>query len=422
MSDNVTIFPDKYPSFRLENNVLLKHVPYNHSIVSNLPSWKIVIPTKNRKQIFKECHDDSTAGHFGVFKTLSRVSEYYYWPKMRKDIVKFVRQCSVCASHKSPNVARPGLMGEYKNINFPFQLISTDLCGPLPRTKSGNQYLLVVVDWFTKYVLVKPLAKATSKSIINFIENEVFLKYGVPQIIICDNGSQYISKDFKKFAENYKVQSIQYNARYHPQHNHCERINRILITAISSYIHEHHRAWDENIAKIVHAINTAKHEVTNYSPAFLTFARHLPLSGDYYGPVSKNIENLPTIIDKSKHVQDLQELPPLFDNVRQKLYAAYRKNASQYNLRKRDIRFSKGDRVWKKNFVLSNALNYFSAKLAPKYVPCIVHKVISPLVYELYDLDGQNVGKFHVKDLKPDISFHDDDEDEELTVSKENSK
>jgi transposase InsO family protein len=415
MSDNVKVFPSKYPTFRLENDLLLKHVPYSHHIESNLPSWKIVVPKKNRKAVFRECHNDPTAGHFGNLKTLARISDSYYWPKMRRDVARLVKHCNVCAAQKSPNTSRPGLMGDYKNISFPFQMISTDLCGPLPRSKGGNQFILVIVDWFTKYVLVKAIPKATSKAIVNFMENEVFLKFGVPQIIVCDNGSQYISKEFRNFAERYGVQQIKYNARYHPQHNHTERINRIIITAISSYIHENHRVWDENIHKVTHAINTAQHEVTGYSPAFLNLARNIPLSGSYYGPVTENDKNIPLISNKNQLLKDIQELTPLYAEVRQQLFAAYEKNARQYNLRKRTLKFSLGDRVWKRNFILSNAANFVSAKLAPKFLPCIISRVVSHLVYELQDLEGNNLGQFHVKDLKPDLTFSDDDEVEEAS-------
>lgn len=104
---------------------------------------------------------------------------------------------NTCAASKSLNLPQAGLMGSYKNINFPFQLISADLLGPYPSSKNGNQYLLVVVDWFTKFVLIHPIVKETSKAIFKFIENPVFLVYGVPQIFARDNGSQFISAEFK---------------------------------------------------------------------------------------------------------------------------------------------------------------------------------------------------------------------------------
>lgn len=76
-------------------------------------------------------------------------------------------------------------------------MIACDLAGPFPRSKKGNQYIFIVSDIFTKITLPYPIAKANSKTIINILEKEIFLVYGVPQIVICDNGSQFISQEFK---------------------------------------------------------------------------------------------------------------------------------------------------------------------------------------------------------------------------------
>lgn len=73
---------------------------------------------------------------------------------MRQDIVKFMRQYNICAAHKRPNAGRYGLMGGFKDNNFPMQLLSLDWLDPLPLSKHRNQYVLVYVDWFAKYVFI----------------------------------------------------------------------------------------------------------------------------------------------------------------------------------------------------------------------------------------------------------------------------
>lgn len=403
--------PEKYPSYRVKNNILYKHIFNNHSLVSNVTDWKIVVPTKNRSEIFYMFHDDPTAGHFGVSKTLFRIMELYYWPNIRKEVYKYVRKCPICAANKSSNLPRAGLMGAYRNINFPFQLISADLLGPYPRSKNGNQYVLVVVDWFTKFVLVRPLFKATSAAIIKFLENDVFLIYGVPQIFACDNGTQFTSREFKLFIDKYKVQKVWYNAKYHPQINHTERVNRVIVTAIRSYVNKNHKTWDVSIYQVAQAIRLAKHDITGYPPAFLNFARNIPLTGDYYGKIAENADNMLSIGEKNQLIDDVQELPRLYVDIRKRLRQAYERNVKHYNLRKRPLRFYPGDRVWKKNYTLSNAANDYSSKLAPKYIQCNVKRVISKLVYELSDLEGNNLGNWHVKDLKENYVELDSDDD-----------
>jgi hypothetical protein len=76
-------------------------------------------------------------------------------------VIRYVRNCKVCHEQKAPNTARAGLMGEEKQVQFPSQMISVDLIGPLPKSTKGYSYLLVIVDWLTKYVVLFPLRKAT---------------------------------------------------------------------------------------------------------------------------------------------------------------------------------------------------------------------------------------------------------------------
>lgn len=395
MVDKVVETPKNFPSFRVDDNRLYKRIP---TTVPNLPEWKLVIPTANREEVMRNCHDDPASAHFGVAKTLAKVSELYYWPKMKSTISRYIRNCLICGAQKSSQEARPGLMGQHKKISFPFQLISLDLLGPLPRSRAGNQHLLVISDWFSKYVLVHPMRKATAASIVKFLENHVFLVYGVPQIVLCDNGVQFVSKEFKKLMTDYQVQKIWFNAKYHPQVNPTERVNRVIVTAISSYIDKNHNTWDENIYKIAHAIRAAKHDVTSFSPNFLMFGRYVPIDGTFFGPVPS--DDTVEIDERIRWDRDQQELPSIYKEVRANLKKSYEKSQSHYNLRKRHCVYAVGDRVWKRNHFLSDATKNFSAKLAPKYLLCEVTRVVSPLVYELKDSTGKEQGRWHVKDLK----------------------
>jgi hypothetical protein len=87
--------------------------------------------------------------------------------------------------------------------------------------------------------------------------------------------------------------------------------------------------------------------------------------------------------------------------VANRIKEAHGQNARRYNLRRRPVTYRVGDVVLKKNFPQSDAAKYFSAKLAPRYVgPYIVAKEISPLVYTLADMEGHEIGNWHVTDFK----------------------
>lgn len=228
--------PTKFGSWRESGGRLWKHVvPLYPDLSPSSDSWKLVLPKTERKAVILAAHEPATSGHVGVFKTCARVAERYYWPKMRCDVARFVRRCKVCAAHKVPHGLPVDKMASHPKVERPWEMICTDLMGPFPRSKQGNCYLLVVTDYLSKFTLMWPLRAATAIAISRKIENEVFLMFGVPRTIICDNGVQYRSKEFMRLAAKYKC-NIKFSALYNPRANPTERVNRVIKTMISIYV------------------------------------------------------------------------------------------------------------------------------------------------------------------------------------------
>lgn len=391
MKKQVEEHPLQFPQWRLQENHLYK----------NVNGWKLVIPKDSRTSVYKECHDDPKSGHLGIYKTYKRVSQLYYWPKMRNDVGRYVNHCTVCIQYKPDQRLPAGLMGKSRKVEHPWQLISTDILGPFPRSSKGNKYILVVADWFTKYTLLFPLRSATASKICKHIEEDVILMYGAPQQIVCDNGSQYAGKEMKALAHKYQSH-IFFNAKYHPQVNPSERINRVVKTMIASYVEEKHTKWDTHLAKIGYALRTATHEVTGYTPAYLNFAREIHTSGKVYGSISTQAGEVPEIKSRAGIQQSVNTLKEVYQEVNKRLQHAYEQSAKRYNLRRRPVQFCVGQIVYKRNFAQSSAPEKFTAKLAPKYIgPFTIVKKLSPLVYELENNKKRSIGYWHVQDLKP---------------------
>lgn len=96
----------------------------------------------------------------------------------------------------------------------------------------------------------------------------------------------------------------------------------------------------------------------------------------------------------------MESFREVFDVVKNRLNKAYESSANRYNLRRRPLVLSEGQVVWKRNYTLSNAANYYAAKLAPRFVKCRVGRRVSTNVYELTDMEGRALGTWHIKDLK----------------------
>ena len=106
--------------------------------------------------------------------------------------------------------------------------------------------------------------------------------------------------------------------------------------------------------------------------------------------------------DPAEWTDRVKELRALHEWVGENLERAYQKQSTYYNLRHRDVVFEIGDLVLKRQHVLSSAAHNVAAKLAPKFHgPFRVSRVLSPVVYELVELNGRGIGKAHAKDLKP---------------------
>lgn len=394
--------PHKFPNWRVDKGRLYKFVKSTHpELPDHSSSWKIVVPKDKRSAILRRCHDHPASGHVGIFKTYWRVAEHYYWPKMRADVIRYVKSCTICQQTKVEQRVPCGYMGNRPRVTQPWQSISLDFIGPLPRSKHGNSHILVVTDYFSKYVVLFPCRSANAKTLVKHVEEGIFLVYGSPQYLACDNGTPMKSREFQSLCSRYGVH-VFYTAHYYPRADHTERTNRVIKTMLRSYVEQaNHRTWEDNLAAIGCAIRTSKHEVTGCTPYYINFGREHKLFGSDFSQQLTTADLLQNkLIDRTKQFKEL------FGKVQQKIESAHDKNRQHYNLRRRPINYSVGDLVWRKSKALSSALNYFSSKLAPEFIgPFRIARKTGTCTYELENDRGVSLGNWHVQDLK---SYHRD--------------
>lgn len=398
MLEKVRAHSGKFGNWREADGHLWKHVmPLYPELTPSSDSWKLVVPKVKRKSLILEYHESPLAGHAGVFKTFSRLAEKYYWPKMRSDVARVINRCQVCAQYKTPQTTPTDKMVSHPKASRPFETICLDTMGVFPKSKQGNCHLFVVTDYLSKFTLLFPLRNATSLNICRKLEKEVFLLFGVPRTIICDNGAAFRGKEFIKLAEKYKSK-IKFTAHYNPRANPTERVNRVIKTMMAMYVSDNHRTWDEHLAEIGCALRTSTHETTGLTPYFINFGRNMVLSGeDYSFKEALGCEDgtQEGATSRNNHFR------AMFQDVKDRLELANEKSCDRYNLRRRHVEFLPNQVVWRRNYVLSDASKYFTKKLAPKYIgPFFIKKKISPWTYELRDDLGNPKGVWQVKDLK----------------------
>jgi len=362
---------------------------------TDLPHYKLFVPSPLVLDLIKQAHVPPTSAHLGVAKTLERLKRYYYWPKMSQTVYNFVTSCESCKQNKPANqILRPPMGAQFEAVR-PFQRIYADFIGPFPRTKAGNTFILIILDSYSRFVLVQAFRQATATSLCEFLEKRVFNVFSTPETLLTDNGRQFESKCLQELLIKYGVKHIK-TPKYSPQSNASERVNRSIICAIRAYIKESHKEWDLHLQEVVSALRNVVHSSTKYSPHYLVFGQHQIVHGSEYELLRK----LNCLSDTDVIVNKTDRLTLAQSSVLKHLRSAYERNQSHYNLRSRVRVLNVGQQVLVRNFVQSSAADSFASKLAPKFVKAQIKKLVGSAAVEVEDLRGRSMGVYHIKDVR----------------------
>lgn len=397
MKRRIVAHPEQFSDYRLEGERLFKYESAEMEVGGYTFCWKEYVPAVERANLVEQIHRQRQ--HLGADKCLSVIRRNYFWPGMVRYTEQLIRSCEAClrAKRRARNTRVP--MGMSRVADRPFELIAMDHWGALPRSELGNSHLLVVVDACTKYVLLQPCRDATAKPVTDFLKNGVFLTFGAPRILLSDNARAFMGRAVVGLLNEFEVEhwSIPY---HHAQANYTERYVQTVGTAVRCMIAQgdlDHRTWDRDIKMIEAAINSVPNEATQVSPFKLNFGREMLLTAREYRNQSQGTP-------REEMTED--ELTQMFEELRDKakteLARAQQRHREGYDRRTRPLTFDIEERVWRRNYALSNAAEHFSHKLADKYVPATVIELRGGDTYIVQDEAGGNPGMYHANDLYKD--------------------
>ncbi len=135
------------------------------------PEWsavyQVVIPECYRQQVLSLAHDHDLSGHLGIKKTYHRVLRHFFWPCLKADVVQYCRTCRTCQLTGKPNQTIPSApLVPIPAVGEPFEHVIVDCVGPLPKTRSGNQFLLTLMCSATRFPEAIPLRKITAPVVV----------------------------------------------------------------------------------------------------------------------------------------------------------------------------------------------------------------------------------------------------------------
>jgi hypothetical protein len=264
--------------------------------------WRLCLPDiPYRKTVIHDNHDLAIAGHPGYIKTYSRIARAYYWPNMGKDIRKHVQECDACQRTKPSNHPPAGQLHPLPIPGRPWESIGMDYLGPVPKSASGKDMILIAIDRLTKMARFIPThSSVTSKETADLFLREVFRHHGLPSSIVSDRDPRFTAKFWKALQEALGVQLLMSTAEHPQTDGQAEAAVKIIQKLLRPFVFQG-QDWEELLPSLEFAYNDTVQSSTGQTPFYLNYGHH-PTGVTRHEPV-----NNPHAEDQVRYLLRLQE-------------------------------------------------------------------------------------------------------------------
>ncbi|XRB11143.1 reverse transcriptase [Pseudoscourfieldia marina] len=237
-------------------------------------SWRVVPKPSERAELVRRAHEDT--GHFGVRRTAGMLARQYYWQGMVGQVERHIRQCAACARAKARPQRGAVLEGQKLQplpIRGLFYRWQVDLAGPFQTTSRGNKYIMVMIEAFSKALIVVPLPNKEASTTSQVFLLHVLSQYGACAEVVTDNGSEF-KGEFDELLERALIDH-RWTSRGHPQADGlAERAVQTMKSALRRCMEkEQQKEWDELVPWITMGYNASVQASTKLTPYELLLGR-----------------------------------------------------------------------------------------------------------------------------------------------------
>nr|GEX36905.1 reverse transcriptase domain-containing protein [Tanacetum cinerariifolium] len=266
---------------------------------------------KEAIDLLSACHSGPIGGHYGASYTAKKVFDSgFYWPSIYKDAFELVKRCDSC--QRQGKVSQKDEMTQnFIQICEIFYVCGIDFMGPFPSSK-GNKYILVAIDYLSKWVEAKALPTNDARVVVKFLKS-LFSRFGTPKAIISDRGTHFCNDQFSRVMAKYEV-THRLSTAYHPQTSgQVEVTNRGLKRILKRMMGENRASWSDKLEDALWAFRIAFKTSISCTPYRLVYGKacHLPLELEHkaYWALKHTNFDLKTAGDHRKlQLNDLNEL------------------------------------------------------------------------------------------------------------------
>ncbi|XP_074061584.1 uncharacterized protein LOC141501494 isoform X2 [Macrotis lagotis] len=241
---------------------------------------EVVVDPERRRQVFLESHLTEAGPHLGQKKTVHGIQGRYYWLGIVKDVVDWIKMCPTCqnAEHTKNMVRKVRPV----KAEAPWEILGLELHGPFPETARANSHILIVTDYFTKWIEAIPLRKKDALSVAKALAG-LFYRFGASKNIYSSQNWAFCEEVSRHLGERWSIsQTLTPSAAPDPT-GLDEATAKLLKAALQSVVKEKQADWDEHLDPMVFSFRTTVSSVTKHTPFFLMFNRHVCLSSEVIG-------------------------------------------------------------------------------------------------------------------------------------------
>lgn len=331
-----------------------------------------MVPRAFRWSVINNVHESLV--HLGWEKTLEKVYDFYWFPNMRKYVRKFVENCVTCKLSKSKSGKTQAELFPIPKVSVPWHTIHIDVTGKLSGANQTKEYIIVLIDAFTKFVLLVHSTKIDTSNAIKALKFGVGL-FGAPTRVIADQGRCFANKNFRDFCNTNNIQLHLIATGTCRANGQVERVMSTLKNMLTTVEVKKDKTWQDSIPDIQLAINSTVSRVTKTSPLEL-----------FIGKVARPLSLL-VLGDHDETEVDIEE-------IRERAARSITENAVQdkhrFDKTKAKVsNFKVGD------FVLIENHERNQTKLDPKYRgPFEVIELLEGNRYLLKSLDNNRTYKY----------------------------
>ena len=313
----------------------------------NTSTLQLIVPKSRQKELVKGFHD---YGHFGSQRTYQLISGKFYWYAMKPFVHRFIKHCDICAVTKPVLQKQRAPLGQIAT-GEPLEKVACDILGPLPATALGNRYILVVADYFTKFVEAYAIPNQTAEVVARTIVTEFVARYGTFHQLHTDQGSNFESEVFRKVCALLGIEKTHTTPLNPKSDGMVERFNRTLETMVRSYMVSNNAKqtdWDTFLPYVMMSYRATVHDSTKFTPNRLMFGREVKL------PIERSLgdPNKTVPIQTERGYCDyahemVHNMESAFDTVRDNLKQSAVHQKTQYDKRGvTDRKIKVGTVVW----------------------------------------------------------------------------